>query len=487
MMIKNNILFKISIIIISVAILASCGNQSSDEITHLGSTIEGTVIDGFSDSATVFLDINHNGQWDSHTEPGTVSDSDGKFSIALNYDQALIYKDVECDGAIYWGVVPLVASFSSKPGLVFSALDSGNLPLVISPITSLYVNQRKTTSSFYFSNSSDESLSSTCKSNLFITSTISKSYNSLSLTEAMVYENYDKTDNQELKNIASLVKESLIKSFEEKSKILNDEPENKLIEVIYLPEKNAYKQEGVIWSKTIAKMTDQHHLIITNYHESDDLYGNFTLKDKESVYQYENNGIKIKSSKEFYYPVSEYFAGSCTARESILINKKYSLSNTLSNSPFYKGRRLNRDVDDYDCLNLSFNDIDTNTVLSASYFLLDNHYFDVSLTYQNQNSPLSDFFDLENNIDFNQLITFLDSIPKDLESDDLYGAESLTLSLRLPPFSHDSNILSHYKDIKTTNGIKDISFRKTMRDNSNSLQCYISDDDINWKLVPDFR
>lgn len=78
--------------IITAAMLASaltaCGGGSSSSGNGGSNAVSGKVIDGYVSGATVFLDINGDGQYNNGFEPMTVSGSAGDYQWELSDDQA---------------------------------------------------------------------------------------------------------------------------------------------------------------------------------------------------------------------------------------------------------------------------------------------------------------------------------------------------------------------------------------------------------------
>lgn len=83
---KSNSLFQKSLIATSVSAvlvaLASCGGGSSDSGSASTVQMSGAVVDDYVAFATVYVDVNKNGQYDSEFEPSAFTDKDGYFSVA---------------------------------------------------------------------------------------------------------------------------------------------------------------------------------------------------------------------------------------------------------------------------------------------------------------------------------------------------------------------------------------------------------------------
>lgn len=81
---------KLSLIISSTIVLAACGGSGDDNVTTpdtgLNYHIDGKAMVGYINAATVFLDLNYNGQWDNN-EPKTLTRDDGRFYLELDNTQ----------------------------------------------------------------------------------------------------------------------------------------------------------------------------------------------------------------------------------------------------------------------------------------------------------------------------------------------------------------------------------------------------------------
>ncbi len=82
----SNSLFQKSLVATSVSALlvaiASCGGGSSDKGSVSTVQMSGAVVDDYVAYATVYVDVNKNGQYDSEFEPSAFTDKDGYFSVA---------------------------------------------------------------------------------------------------------------------------------------------------------------------------------------------------------------------------------------------------------------------------------------------------------------------------------------------------------------------------------------------------------------------
>lgn len=83
----SNSLFQKSLIATSVSALlvaiASCGGGSSSDKGSVSTVqMSGAVVDDYVAFATVYVDVNKNGQYDSEFEPSAFTDKDGYFSVA---------------------------------------------------------------------------------------------------------------------------------------------------------------------------------------------------------------------------------------------------------------------------------------------------------------------------------------------------------------------------------------------------------------------
>lgn len=113
---------------IASAILVGCSSSSNDNVTN-----SGVAIDPQLQGATVFLDLNKNGLFNSG-EPSTTTDNSGNYSLTMNRNQVGIPLVIK-------GGIDLVTK-NEFTGRLSVISENGNAKLHITPLTTL-VNQAK--------------------------------------------------------------------------------------------------------------------------------------------------------------------------------------------------------------------------------------------------------------------------------------------------------------------------------------------------------
>lgn len=328
---------------LTLSVLAGCGGGSSDD--GISVSLKGKAIDGYIIGATVFLDLNFDGQLSSN-EPSVVTQEEGEFDLTVpsQYSKCAQYVPVVVD-------VPVGAIDTDAPeepieeaySMVFPpqfALTTDQDLLNLTPLTSVVWNQVEKE----LRDSIPQTLS--CKAILEgeeIRKDISERLLDQELRVARRYDitvdelygDYVESDNSKVHDIAKAIVPSLQKSFSETKELLTANPEADFAWVEYFfgewsasghYDKNWYRQEMV--------QTSNGNLRLETYEVSDDLETKGDLYDKQKMTTTQRDGINIQQTVavEKNRPDDIFDGYTCAVDEALeTLDKPYSygIRNTL--------------------------------------------------------------------------------------------------------------------------------------------------------------
>ena len=463
-----------------LSVLTACGGESTADVTD--STTEtvtetatqttaakksfsGKVIDGYVSGATVFLDLNFNGELDSD-EPSTISTDAGAYQLELSV------KELECSSYVPLIVDVPVGAVDEDTGPIDEAyqmilppsltLIADEAILNISPITTAIWDAIKSELENTTETLSCDTLlaqeEERAKLQTILESAIREVVLHYNIAEKDLFDDFISLGNEDIKQKAIKIVKGLKKSFKETIKVNNEHPDATWIRVNYhlfdyrdgddlYP--NAWYRESYISEdgKTTFKL--------------DKVTEDLESKVKTIIYGEESRflvgDLNASQSFEFESRAGDDSAYSCDIKEIISHNinsKTYELTNLISKSA---------GVFD-DCIVNDFSTEVTHRYAIINYQAADISYTSQFVFYKEQGvfSGLNDWIDFTSvttNFEISSLTAFMEALPYPFDETGLAGASVVTKSKEsmdgdnriLIRKSDDGEIISYIRTITFPN------------------------------------
>ena len=364
--------FKLTLAALSCSLLFGCGGGSSsssqnepDPIVPQTTTFSGKVIDGYVSGATVWLDINGNGEQDD-SEPSTVSQEAGDYAFEFTNQQArcvpyaTMYVSVPV-GAVDEDLGEVTEAYEMAFPPALAPIEDKTL-LNISPLTSViweqikakYGPQDKSKILSCDALINDASLRNEISDEIkTVTNELVQFYN---LSADQMYADFIKNDDSKAYDLAQSIVTGLKSAYQQRSQIQQERPNAEVRVRIYQSDKhdNEYKfdkswyRDIVIFDRDLyisetVKLKSESELdevdaVLVHLQSEDSVWGDdpqFTPKLKQRLDTYRN-------------PQGSYY---CSGNERLIFTKEnvtYELNNSIPS----------RDsTDGTDCSNATFDQI----------------------------------------------------------------------------------------------------------------------------------
>ena len=361
--------FKLTLAALSCSLLFGCGGGSSnssqnepDPIIPQTTTYSGKVIDGYVSGATVWLDINGNGEQDDN-EPSTVSKEAGDYAFEFTDQQArcvpyaTMYVSVPV-GAIDEDLGEVAEAYEMSFPPALAPIEDKTL-LNISPLTSViweqikakYGPQDKSKILSCDALINDASLRNEISDEIkTVTNELVQFYN---LSADQMYADFIKNDNSKAYDLAQSIVTGLKSAYQQRSNIQQERPNAEVRVRIYQSDKhdNEYKfdkswyRDIVIFDRDLyisetVKLKSESELdevdaVLVHLQSEDSVWGDdpqYTPKLKQRLDTYRN-------------PQGSYY---CSGNERLIFTKEnvtYELNNSIPSRDSTDGN---------DCSNATF-------------------------------------------------------------------------------------------------------------------------------------
>ena len=462
--------------------LTACGGESTPkeiEIIETPLSVSGKVIDGYVTGATVFLDMNFNGELDNN-EPNVVSTGAG------NYQLELSAKELECSSYVPLIVDVPVGAVDEDTGKVTEAYQMTLPPsltpisdediLNISPITTAIWGAIKSSlESTTKSLSCDTLLAQEDKREMLqrtLTSAIDAVVYHYNIAEADLFEDFISTGNDGVKQKAIKIVKGLKKSFKETLRLKEEHPDATWIRVNY-------------------------H--ISDYRDGDNLYPgawyreSYIREEGKTIFELDKvtNGLENKIKTIIYGEITNFqvddFDGStsfefesrggddspysCDIKEEIQLkvdSKEYRVTNLISKSAEQFNDCLVSDFAEAITHRYAFIDYQDNDIDYGSQFI----FYKENGVFSDLNN-WTDFSSVTETLDKSILTAFMESLPYLYSETGLSSASYVSKS---KSFTDGDNKIRIYK---SDNG-ENITYTKytTYPDKTRLQEC--SDDGETW-------
>ncbi len=409
---------------LTLSVLAGCGGGSSDNGSPV--SLKGKAIDGYIIGATVFLDLNFDGQLGSN-EPSVVTQEEGEFDLTVpsQYSKCAQYVPVVVE-------VPVGAIDTDTPdepieeaySMVFPpqfALTTDQDLLNLTPLTSVVWNQvekelRESTTKTLSCDAilkGEEIRQDISQRLLAQEQRVAYRYN-VAVTD--LYGDYVASGKTNVHNIAKAIVPSLQKSYTETKKLIDANQNADFAWVEYFSGEwstsghyrdNWYRQEMV--------QTSNGNFTLETYEVSDDLDTKLELFDKQTMKTTQRDGINIQQTVGIEKTKSgDYGCAVDEALETLDKPYSYGIRNTLyANTNSWD-----------DCVQLDSEGDITQSALTKNYSGTGELISYSEHTYQpGTDSGFQDLINKTDTIIKSDLITAANKVKNDFYDEESYGAD----------------------------------------------------------------